>query len=160
MVVLTMITTLLAILVTLLLLKLVYDTLSCYWLTPLRIKRIMEMQGVRGPKPRCFTGNIMDMASLVSKTTSHDMNTISHDIVGRLLPHFLLWSSQFGTYIYIQTYIFSFFVSSVHVWKLIPSSRVEPFRQQNSTMRDLRLLYLLGLDLNPKPLFTCIHADN
>ncbi|KAK7295798.1 hypothetical protein RJT34_18710 [Clitoria ternatea] len=88
-------TTLLAI-PAILLLKLVYDTLSCYLLTPLRIKRIMEMQGVRGPKPRFFTGNILDMSSLVSKTTSQDMKTISHDIVGRLLPHFLLWSSQFG----------------------------------------------------------------
>ncbi|TKY64782.1 Cytokinin hydroxylase [Spatholobus suberectus] len=88
-------TPLLAILA-ILLLKLLYDNLSCYWLTPLRIKKIMEMQGVRGPKPRFFTGNILDMASLVSKTTSQDMKTISHDIVGRLLPHFLLWSSQFG----------------------------------------------------------------
>ncbi|KAK7340971.1 hypothetical protein VNO77_21690 [Canavalia gladiata] len=79
-----------------LLLKLVYDNLSCYWFTPLRIKKIMEMQGVGGPKPRFFTGNILDMASLVSKTTSQDMKTISHDIVGRLLPHFLHWSSQFG----------------------------------------------------------------
>lgn len=88
-------TTLLSML-TALLLKLIYDSLSCYWLTPLRIKKIMEMQGVRGPKPRLFTGNILDMASLVSKTTSQDMKTISHDIVGRLLPHFLVWSSQFG----------------------------------------------------------------
>ncbi|XP_014496637.1 cytokinin hydroxylase [Vigna radiata var. radiata] len=79
-----------------LLLKLLYDNLSCYLFTPLRIKKIMEMQGVRGPKPSFFTGNILDMASLVSKTTSQDMKTISHDIVGRLLPHFLLWSIQFG----------------------------------------------------------------
>ncbi|CAL0308261.1 unnamed protein product [Lupinus luteus] len=84
-----------AILVTLLL-KLVYDTLSCYWLTPLRINKIMEMQGIHGPKPAFFTGNILDMSSLVSKTTSEDMKTISHDIVGRLLPHFLLWSTQYG----------------------------------------------------------------
>ncbi|KAJ1391416.1 Cytochrome P450 [Sesbania bispinosa] len=88
-------TILLAILLALLF-KLVYENLSCYFLTPLRIKRIMEMQDVRGPKPRFFTGNILDMASLVSKTTSQDMKTISHDIVGRLLPHFLLWSTQFG----------------------------------------------------------------
>ncbi|KAK7394151.1 hypothetical protein VNO78_14671 [Psophocarpus tetragonolobus] len=94
MVVLTL-TPLLAILA-ILLLKLVYENLSCYWLTPLRIKKMMEMQGVRGPKPRFFTGNILDMASLVSKATSQDMKTISHDIVGRLLPHFLVWSSQFG----------------------------------------------------------------
>ncbi|RHN44055.1 putative cytochrome P450 [Medicago truncatula] len=81
--------------------KLLYENLSCYFLTPLRIKKIMEMQGVRGPRPSFFTGNILDMASLVSKSTSQDMKTISHDIVGRLLPHFLLWSSQFGKrYIY------------------------------------------------------------
>ncbi|OIW17573.1 hypothetical protein TanjilG_08851 [Lupinus angustifolius] len=84
-----------AILVTMLL-KLVYETLSCYWLTPLRINKIMEMQGIHGPKPCFFTGNILDMSSLVSKTTSKDMKTISHDIVGRLLPHFLLWSTQYG----------------------------------------------------------------
>lgn len=89
-------TTLLAILATMLF-KLFYDNLSCYFLTPLRIKKIMDMQGVRGPKPRFFTGNILDMASLVSKSTSQDMKTISHDIVGRLLPHFILWSTQFGT---------------------------------------------------------------
>ncbi|XP_057754216.1 cytokinin hydroxylase [Arachis stenosperma] len=79
-----------------LLLKVAYETISCYWLTPLRIKKIMEMQGVHGPKPRFFSGNILDMASLISKTTSDDMKTINHDIVGRLLPHFLLWSSQYG----------------------------------------------------------------
>ncbi|XP_061348656.1 cytokinin hydroxylase-like [Gastrolobium bilobum] len=88
-------TTLLAILLTLLF-KLVYDNLSCYLFTPLRIKKIMEMQGVRGPKPRFFTGNILDIASLVSKATSQEMKTISHDIVGRLMPHFLVWSSQYG----------------------------------------------------------------
>lgn len=66
------------------------------------------MQGVRGPKPCFFTGNILDMASLVSKATSQDMKTISHDIVGRLLPHFLLWSSQFGMYVrtYVHKYVY------------------------------------------------------
>ncbi|KAE9615633.1 hypothetical protein Lal_00017700 [Lupinus albus] len=93
MVVLTMF---MAIVVVTVVLKLVYETLSCYWLTPLRINKIMEMQGIRGPKPGFFTGNILDMSSLVSKTTSKDMKTISHDIVGRLLPHFLLWSTQYG----------------------------------------------------------------
>ncbi|KAE9449452.1 hypothetical protein C3L33_18657, partial [Rhododendron williamsianum] len=51
----------------------------------------MEKQGVCGPKPRFLTGNILDMASLVSKSTSKDMDSIHHDIVGRLLPHFLVW---------------------------------------------------------------------
>ncbi|GFQ02029.1 cytokinin hydroxylase [Phtheirospermum japonicum] len=76
--------------------KVVYDTVSCYWLTPRRIKKIMEKQGVRGPKPRFIVGNILDMASLVSTSTSQDMDSIHHDIVGRLLPHFLVWSKTYG----------------------------------------------------------------
>ncbi|XP_061369078.1 cytokinin hydroxylase-like [Gastrolobium bilobum] len=88
-------TTLLVILMTLLL-KVAYDTISCYWLTPIRIKKIMEKQGVHGPKPRFLTGNIKDMASLVSIAISQDMKTINHDIVARLLPHFVAWSNQYG----------------------------------------------------------------
>ncbi|KAJ7971215.1 putative Cytochrome P450 [Quillaja saponaria] len=79
-----------------LLIKVAYDTLSCYWLTPRRIKKIMERQGVRGPKPRPFTGNILDMASFVSKSTSCDMDSIHHNIVSRLLPHYVVWSQQYG----------------------------------------------------------------
>ncbi|KAL6529916.1 hypothetical protein OROMI_028561 [Orobanche minor] len=76
--------------------KLLYDTVSCYWLTPRRIKKIMEKQGVCGPKPRFIVGNLSDVASLLSKSTSQDMDFIDHDIVGRLLPHYLLWSKTYG----------------------------------------------------------------
>ena len=83
------------------LLRAAYNTISCYWLTPRRIKKIMENQGVRGPKPRFLVGNIMDMAALVSKSTSTDMDSISHDTVGRLLPHFVAWSKQYGTNLFL-----------------------------------------------------------
>ncbi|XP_050226703.1 cytokinin hydroxylase [Mercurialis annua] len=76
--------------------KVAYDTISCYFFTPRRIKNFMEKQGVRGPQPRPLTGNILDMASLVSQSTSKDCPNIHHDIVGRLLPHFLTWSKQYG----------------------------------------------------------------
>ncbi|KAL7232058.1 hypothetical protein ACSBR2_010136 [Camellia fascicularis] len=76
--------------------RVAYETLTCYWITPRRIKKIMEKQGVRGPKPRFLVGNILDMASLVSKSTARDMDSISHDIVDRLLPHFLHWSKLYG----------------------------------------------------------------
>ncbi|GER42629.1 cytochrome P450 [Striga asiatica] len=85
-----------AILVLCLVSKIVYETLRCYWLTPRRIKRIMEEQGVRGPEPRFLLGNIMEMASFISKSTAQDMPSISHDIVPRLLPHFLAWSKTYG----------------------------------------------------------------
>ncbi|XP_027359429.1 cytokinin hydroxylase [Abrus precatorius] len=88
-------TTLLVICVSLVL-RVAYDTISCYWLTPRRIKKIMEKQGVCGPKPRFLTGNILDMASLISRALSQDMKTINHDVVPRLLPHFVAWSKQYG----------------------------------------------------------------
>ncbi|XP_059645185.1 cytokinin hydroxylase-like [Cornus florida] len=76
--------------------RVTYETVSCYWLTPRRIKKIMETQGVRGPKPRFLVGNILDMASLVANATSKDMDFINHDVVGRLMPHFVTWSKLYG----------------------------------------------------------------
>uniref|UniRef100_A0A162ALJ1 Cytokinin hydroxylase n=1 Tax=Daucus carota subsp. sativus TaxID=79200 RepID=A0A162ALJ1_DAUCS len=79
-----------------LLVRIGYASLSFYWLTPRRIKKMMEKQGVRGPKARFLVGNILDMASFCSQSTSKDMDSISHDIVGRLLPHFVAWSRLYG----------------------------------------------------------------
>ncbi|XP_068660886.1 cytokinin hydroxylase-like [Aristolochia californica] len=80
----------------LLLLRAVHVTLSCYWLTPQRIQKFMQRQGVNGPKPKFLVGNLVEMASIISKTTSSDMNSIHHDIVSRLMPHYILWSRQYG----------------------------------------------------------------
>ncbi|XP_058773315.1 cytokinin hydroxylase-like [Vicia villosa] len=88
-------TALLVILVTLLI-KVFYDTISCYLLKPLSIKKTMEKQGVFCPKPRFLTGNLKEISSFVSNATSKDMESINHDIVGRLLPHFVAWSKQYG----------------------------------------------------------------
>ena len=81
--------------------KVVFDTISCYLLIPRRIRKIMEKQGVRGPKLRGITGNILDMFNLTSQSTSKNMDTIHHDIVGRLLPHYVNWSKSYGIYNYI-----------------------------------------------------------
>ncbi|KAJ8442505.1 hypothetical protein Cgig2_022388 [Carnegiea gigantea] len=78
------------------LIRVICETVSFYWLTPRRIEKIMEKQGVRGPKPRLLIGNLLDMSSLVASSTSKDMPVISHDIVPRLLPHYLLWSRKYG----------------------------------------------------------------
>ncbi|XP_010910276.1 cytokinin hydroxylase [Elaeis guineensis] len=70
--------------------------ISCYYLTPRRIRRLMAKQGVYGPKPRFLVGNLKDSSALVSQATSRDMESIDHDIVGRLLPHYVLWSKIYG----------------------------------------------------------------
>ena len=82
--------------VLILLLRAAWITLSCYFLTPLRICRIMARQGVHGPPPRPLIGNLRDVSVLVAQATADDMPALSHDIVGRLMPHYVLWSRSYG----------------------------------------------------------------
>ncbi|WVZ64912.1 hypothetical protein U9M48_014359 [Paspalum notatum var. saurae] len=79
-----------------LLLRAAWVALSCYLLTPMRIRRIMSRQGVQGPSPRPLVGNLRDVSALVAQATADDMPTLSHDIVGRLMPHYVLWSRTYG----------------------------------------------------------------
>ncbi|KQJ98354.1 cytokinin hydroxylase [Brachypodium distachyon] len=76
--------------------KAAWVTISCYYLSPARIRRILASQGVQGPTPRPLVGNLREVSALVAESTAHDMGSLSHDIVGRLLPHYLLWSKTFG----------------------------------------------------------------
>ncbi|ONK66181.1 uncharacterized protein A4U43_C06F4960 [Asparagus officinalis] len=77
-------------------LRVAWVTISCYYLSPCRIRLAMSKQGVHGPKARFLVGNLPEIASLVAKTTSSDMESVDHDIVGRLLPHYVLWSKIYG----------------------------------------------------------------
>lgn len=76
--------------------KIVIETISVYGLAPRRIRLAMEKQGVRGPRPSFLVGNLFHMATLVKETTSSDMDSVHHDIVDRLLPHYVLWSRLYG----------------------------------------------------------------
>ena len=79
-----------------LLLRAAWVALSCYLLTPMRIRRVMARQGVPGPPPRPLIGNLRDVSALVARATAGDMPALSHDIVGRLMPHYVLWSKTYG----------------------------------------------------------------
>uniref|UniRef100_A0A453KSQ6 Cytokinin hydroxylase n=3 Tax=Triticinae TaxID=1648030 RepID=A0A453KSQ6_AEGTS len=82
--------------VSVLLLRAVWVTLSCYFLTPMRIRRTMAAQGVHGPPPRPLVGNLRQVSALVAEANAGDMTSLSHDIVGRLMPHYVLWSQTYG----------------------------------------------------------------
>ncbi|KAK3409373.1 cytokinin hydroxylase [Eucalyptus grandis] len=86
----------LLLLLVLLIVRAVYATFSFYWLTPRRIKKIMARQGVHGPEPRFLVGNLGDVSFFVAESTSKDMKPIRHDIVDRLLPHYVRWTKQYG----------------------------------------------------------------
>ncbi|KAL6862400.1 hypothetical protein ACP4OV_016741 [Aristida adscensionis] len=80
----------------LLLTRAAWVTVSCYCLTPMRIRRVLAGQGVRGPPPRLLLGNLRDVSALVAEATAGDMGSLTHDIVGRLLPHYVRWSKAYG----------------------------------------------------------------
>ncbi|GLJ13653.1 hypothetical protein SUGI_0217350 [Cryptomeria japonica] len=67
-----------------------------YWWKPYSITKIMAEQGIRGPTPRFFTGNLGDMTKLREHKAAQDMNAITHDIVDRLMPHYVQWSTVYG----------------------------------------------------------------
>lgn len=81
-----------------LILRVLYDSICCYFLTPRRIKKLMERQGITGPNPRLLTGNIIDISKMLSQSVSDDCSSIHHNIVPRLLPHYVTWSKQYGTW--------------------------------------------------------------
>eukprot|EP00253_Pinus_taeda_P010609 PITA_10609 len=70
--------------------------LYTYWWKPRTIKKIMERQGIRGPPPRFISGNLSNMTKLRESEAAKDMEPISHDIVDRLLPHYVQWTNDYG----------------------------------------------------------------
>ncbi|GJN16171.1 hypothetical protein PR202_gb03131 [Eleusine coracana subsp. coracana] len=86
----------LALALLLLLARAAWVTLCCYVLTPVRIRRALAGQGVRGPPARLLVGNLRDVSALVAEATAGDVGSLNHDIVGRLLPHYVRWSKAYG----------------------------------------------------------------
>lgn len=70
--------------------------LKIYVWEPRRIRRFMEKQGVKGPPPSFMVGNLRAIANLQKEATANDMECLSHDIVDRLLPHYVKYSKSYG----------------------------------------------------------------
>ncbi|EOA19389.1 hypothetical protein CARUB_v10000731mg [Capsella rubella] len=62
-----------------------------------RMRRSLKTQGVDGPPPSLFNGNVSEMQRIQSeaKHCSGD-NIISHDYSSSLFPHFAHWRKQYG----------------------------------------------------------------
>ncbi|KAH8940043.1 hypothetical protein BDL97_15G067200 [Sphagnum fallax] len=55
-------------------------------ISPMRIKRIMNSQGVKGPSPHFLLGNLPEMTMLEEAETKKDMKTGDYDIVSHVQP--------------------------------------------------------------------------
>ncbi|KAL3834720.1 hypothetical protein ACJIZ3_009456 [Penstemon smallii] len=92
----------------LLLLGLALYFFKIFWLNPWRIRRNLESQGIKGPKPSFLYGNALEMQkiqafSAMKKSGTSGINGefVAHDYTSTLFPYFEQWRKEYGT---IYTY--------------------------------------------------------
>lgn len=66
-----------------------------------RMRRKLKMQGVKGPSPSLFRGNVPEMQKIQSQTISNSKhysgdNIIAHDYTSSLFPYLNHWRKQYG----------------------------------------------------------------
>ncbi|OMO72089.1 Cytochrome P450 [Corchorus olitorius] len=67
-----------------------------YWFTPLRIQRVMNLQGIKGPSYKFFHGNNKETLKMIMEAQSKPMAALSHDILPRVHPHNYSWLNLYG----------------------------------------------------------------
>jgi hypothetical protein len=67
-------------------------------ITPMRIKRIMNRQGVKGPYSHLFLGNMPEFIALAKAEEEKDMKTGDYDIVSHILPFYVQNCQAYGEF--------------------------------------------------------------
>ncbi|XP_068668832.1 cytochrome P450 714C2-like [Aristolochia californica] len=70
-----------------------------FWLKPQRIRRKQEKQGIYGPRPSFFLGNIPDIKKIQAKTVRarpEPGGQLSHDYYRTMFPHLEEWKRIYG----------------------------------------------------------------
>ncbi|XP_073124152.1 cytochrome P450 714A1-like [Henckelia pumila] len=74
--------------------------LKMAWFDPWRIRKKLESQGIRGPKPRFLYGNVGEMhriqANSDSNKSDEDGEFVAHDYTSTLFPYFEQWRKEYG----------------------------------------------------------------
>ncbi|KAK4489349.1 hypothetical protein RD792_005156 [Penstemon davidsonii] len=88
----------------LLLLGLALYFFKIFWLNPWRIRRNLELQGIKGPKPSFLYGNALEMQKIQalsalkkSGTSGNNGEFVAHDYTSTLFPYFEQWRKEYGT---------------------------------------------------------------
>jgi hypothetical protein len=69
-------------------------------ITPRRIKRIMNRQGVKGPSSHLILGNLPEFTMLKKAETKKDMKTGDYDIVSHILPFHVQNCQTYGAFFF------------------------------------------------------------
>jgi len=86
------------------------------WHESQRVRKRIQMQGIKGPPPSFLHGNLPDMqriqaqASLAKASISnsnHSDQFLAHDCTSTLFPYFEHWRKQYGTFLFCFFYFCS-----------------------------------------------------
>lgn len=70
------------------------------WVNPWRLRRRLEKQGIRGPRPCFLYGNVPEMqriqASSIKNTGAENTGFVAHNYTSTLFPYFEQWRKQYG----------------------------------------------------------------
>ena len=101
------------------------------WLESQRVRKRIQMQGIKGPPPSFLHGNLSDMqriqaqASLAKASISTSNGSdqyVAHDCTATLFPYFEHWRKQYGTLLFFSFYFVlinlnqSFWIISKQIW--------------------------------------------
>ena len=73
------------------------------------ITKKFRRQGVQGPEYRFRSGCIDEIRSMETAARETEMDTQSHDITPRVLPHYHKWLHQYGMHIDFLNFMYFFF---------------------------------------------------
>ncbi|XP_061990510.1 cytochrome P450 CYP749A22-like [Rosa rugosa] len=66
------------------------------WWTPIRIQKLMALQGIKGPSYRFIHGNTKEISEMKREAMSRRLTNFSHDIFSRVQPHIHSWNKTYG----------------------------------------------------------------
>ncbi|KAI6672988.1 hypothetical protein NL676_000894 [Syzygium grande] len=74
---------------------------NLFWWKPLQLRKKLQHQGINGPVPSFFFGNIPDIKKIrmevrATKDQQSIGNRVSHDYMSRLFPHIEKWRADYG----------------------------------------------------------------
>ncbi|CAL8994738.1 unnamed protein product [Prunus brigantina] len=65
------------------------------WWKPVRIQKLMALQGIKGPSYRLIHGNTKEISNMKKEAMSRS-KSLSHDIFPQVQPHIQLWTKLYG----------------------------------------------------------------
>lgn len=69
------------------------------WLRPEKIRNKLRSQGIKGPSPSLFYGNILDMRRMAmeeKKTQKDGSRHLTANYTSALFPYFIRWRMEYG----------------------------------------------------------------